>query len=236
MPDVTLSPFTAPPVAAPVRHTGGVPLGTPADERIGVLRAMARPRLFVISGPSGVGKDAVIDELRHRVPEAYFAVTATTRAIRDGEVDGTHYFFLTEDEFETRRDDHEFLEWATVYAHHYGTPRGPIRDAIHRHQDVIVKVDVQGAASIRALVPEAITVFLAPESMAELHHRLKSRKTEVGDALARRFATASAELQMALDFDYVIFNEAGRLDQTVDQIVAVILAERCRVAQRPVAV
>lgn len=234
MPDVSQSPTHAPTTVIPVRHAGDRPLNDPADQRIGALRSLSLPRMFVISGPSGVGKDVVIDELRQRVPGAYFAVTATTRGIRRDEVDGTHYFFLTEEEFLTRRAEDEFLESASVYAHHYGTPRGPIREALARHQDVIVKVDVQGAASIRSLVAGVITIFLAPESMAELHHRLKSRKTETGDALAKRFATASAELEQAMGFDYVIFNEAGRVEQTVDQIAAVILAERCRVRQRPI--
>ena len=236
MPDVNASLTGSAATLAPSRHAVDLPLHDPADQRIGALRSLVRPRMFVISGPSGVGKDLVIDLLRQRVPETYFAVTATTRGIRRDEVDGVHYFFLTEEEFLGRRADGEFLESASVYAHHYGTPRGPIREALARGQDVIVKVDVQGAASIRGLVPDVITIFLAPESMTELHHRLKSRKTETGDALAKRFATAAAELDEAMRFDYVIFNEAGRVSETVDQIQAVIRAERCRVRQRPIVI
>jgi len=235
---VPTDPFSSRDAAVVVApgHEEGIPLRDQADDKIGALRAVHEPRLFVISGPSGVGKDAVIDRLRPRFPEAYFAVTATTRPRRPGEIDGTHYFFLTEDEFLARRAQDEFLESAVVYGLHYGTPRGPIRQALAHRQDVIVKVDVQGAASIRSLVPEATTIFLAPESMTELLHRLQSRKTDTGDALLRRFATAATELDAAMGFDYVIFNEADRLEQTLDQIAAVVTAERCRVRQHPLIV
>jgi guanylate kinase len=207
-------------------------LGERADDLIGDLRALRKPHLFVISGPSGVGKDAVIERLRPRFPDAYFAVTATTRGRRPGEIDGVHYFFLDEQTFLQRQRDNEFLESAIVYGRHYGTPRGPIRHALARGQDVIVKVDVQGAASIRNLVPEATLIFLAPESMTELLHRLRSRKTDDPDALMQRFGTASREIGTALGFDYVIFNEADRLDETLDQISAVVTAERSRVRQQ----
>lgn len=209
-------------------------LGERADDQIGDLRALRKPHLFVISGPSGVGKDAVIERLRHRFPDAYFAVTATTRERRPGEIDGVHYFFLDEPMFLQRQKDNEFLESAIVYGKHYGTPRGPIRQALARGQDVIVKVDVQGAATIRELVPEASLIFLAPESMTELLHRLRSRKTDDPDALMRRFSTASREIGTALGFDYVIFNEADRLEETLDQISAIITAERGRVRQHSI--
>lgn len=206
-------------------------LGERADDQIGNLRALRKPHLFVISGPSGVGKDAVIERLRGRFPDVYFAVTATTRERRPGEIDGVHYFFLDKPTFLLRQGEGEFLESAVVYGSHYGTPRSPIRQALDRGQDVIVKVDVQGSESIRRLVPEASLVFLAPESMTELLHRLRSRKTDDPDALMRRFGTASREIGTALSFDFVIFNEADRLDQTLDQISAVVNSERSRVRQ-----
>ncbi|CAA9540846.1 MAG: Guanylate kinase [uncultured Thermomicrobiales bacterium] len=208
-------------------------LGEAADALIGDLRARRRPHLFVISGPSGVGKDAVIERLRPLFPEAYFAVTATTRARRPGEVDGVHYYFYSEDDFATGIANGEFLEHATVYGRHYGVPRGQVRQALARGQDVVVKVDIQGAAAIRRLAPHATFIFLAPESMAELLHRLRSRKTDDPEALMRRFGTASRELAAANDFDYVIFNEANRLQQTLEQIAAVVSAERCRIRQHP---
>jgi guanylate kinase len=207
------------------------PMDERADDLIGDLRARRRPHLFVISGPSGVGKDAVIEKLRPRFPEAYFAVTATTRPRRPGEIDGVHYVFLDEEAFAAGVANDEFLEHATVYGLRYGVPRAQVRQALARGQDVVVKVDIQGAASIRRLVEHGTFIFLAPESMAELLHRLHSRKTDDPEALMRRFGTASRELAAASEFDYVIFNEADRLEQTLEQISAVFTAERCRVHQ-----
>jgi guanylate kinase len=206
-------------------------LGERGDDLIGDLRAARHPRLIVISGPSGVGKDTVIEALRVSYPDAYFAVTATTRPRRPGEIDGVHYFFLDDATFDARRADGEFLESANVYGFQYGVPRGPIRSALARGQDVFVKVDVQGAASIRALVEHAIFIFLAPESMSELMRRLRSRKTDDPEALMQRFSTASRELLAAFDFDYVIFNEAERTERTVEQISAVVTAEGRRIHQ-----
>ena len=209
----------------------GDQLGEHADELIGDLRALRRPRLFVISGPSGVGKDTIIERLRPRYPEAFFAVTATTRRRRPGEIDGVHYFFMDEETFAARLADGEFLESAVVYGYQYGVPRGPIRAALGRGQDVFVKVDVQGAAAIRDLVPDAVSIFLTPESMASLLQRLRSRKTDDPETLMHRFGTATRELASAGEFDYVIFNESERVERTLDQIRAIVTAEHCRTHQ-----
>lgn len=209
-------------------------LGERGDDLIGDLRAARRPRLIVISGPSGVGKDTVIEELRVAFPDAYFAVTATTRPRRPGEIDGVHYYFLDDITFDARREDGEFLETANVYGFQYGVPRGPIRSALARGQDVFVKVDVQGAASIRALVEHGVFIFLAPESMAELMRRLRARKTDDPETLMQRFSTASRELSAAFDFDYVIFNESERAELAIEQIRAVVTAEGRRVRQSDV--
>ena len=214
----------------------GDQLGEHADELIGDLRALRRPRLFVISGPSGVGKDTVIELLRERYPEAYFAVTVTTRPRRPGEIDGVHYYFMDDATFSDRLADGEFLESAVVYGYQYGVPRGPIRAALGRGQDVIVKVDVQGAASIRRLVDHIVSIFLAPESMATLLQRLRSRKTDDPEALMHRFGTASRELASAAEFDYVIFNESDRVERTLEQICAIVTAEHCRTHQLEVQV
>ena len=217
--------------ATRMRPLAGDHLGEDADDLIGDLRALRRPRLFIISGPSGVGKDAVIEQLRARFPDAFFAVTATTRDRRPGEADGVHYFFLTEDDFRERLADGEFLESATVYGNLYGVLRGPVRAALARGQDVFVKVDVQGAAEIERIVPGAVSIFLAPESAGTLLQRLKHRKTDDPAELMQRFATATRELGAAADFDYVIFNRQDRLDDALNEIRAIVHAERCRTDQ-----
>ena len=210
----------------PVDH-----LGEDADDLIGDLRAIRRPRLFIISGPSGVGKDAVIEQLRVRFPEAFFAVTATTRERRPGEIDGVHYFCLNEDDFQARAAEGEFLETATVYGNLYGVLKTPVRAALARGQDVFVKVDVQGAAEIERIVDGAVSIFLSPESAGTLLQRLKHRKTDDPAELMTRFATATRELAAASDFDYVIFNRQDRLGEALNEIAAVVRAESCRTHQ-----
>jgi guanylate kinase len=198
------------------------------DGFIADLRARGKPRLFVISGPSGVGKDAVIERLRDRFPEMHFAVTATTRPRRPGEIDGIHYDFTQTEAFDERLANDEFLETALVYGNHYGVPRTPVRHALARGQDVVVKVDVQGAAAIQAIAPKACFIFLAPESLSELLRRLRSRKSDDPETLMNRFNAASRELLRAKTFDYIIFNEAEKIDVTLDQLTAIVTAERLR--------
>ena len=202
-----------------------------ADALIAGLRSGRRPGVYVISGPSGVGKDSVIEQLRPRYSDIHFAVTATTRPRRPGEVDGIHYYFLDDDVFASRIHEGEFLETALVYGLRYGVPKWGIREALDRGEDVIVKVDVQGAETIRALMPDATFIFIAPESLDALLARLRARKTDEPDALMRRFNTAVHELSAAADFDYVVFNEDDRLEQTLRQIDAIITAQRCRTRQ-----
>jgi guanylate kinase len=216
---------------AHMKSAAGDHLGEDADDLIGDLRAMRRPRVFIISGPSGVGKDAVIEQLRRRFPDAFFAVTATTRDRRPGEIDGVHYFFLSEDDFRQRQAEGEFLETATVYGNLYGVLKGPVRAALARGQDVFVKVDVQGAAEIERIIPQAVSIFLSPESAGTLLQRLKHRKTDDPAELMTRFATATRELAAATRFDYVIFNRQDRLEQALHEIAAVVRAESCRTSQ-----
>lgn len=204
------------------------------DDLIASLRSRRRPHVYVISGPSGVGKDSVIERLRPRYPDIHFAVTATTRKRRPGEIDGIHYYFLDADEFAARERQEEFLESADVYGLRYGVPKWPIREALERAQDVIVKVDVQGAATIRTLLPGASFIFIAPESLTTLMQRLRSRKTDDPEALMRRFNTASQEMHAAAAFDFVVFNEDGELDLALEEIDAIIVAQRCRTDQRAI--
>jgi guanylate kinase len=193
------------------------------------------PLLVVISGPSGVGKDAVIAELRETHPEIFFAVTATTRPMRPGEIEGRDYLFITPGRFEQLLERGEFLEHAEVYGRHYGVPKGPLRDALKKGHDAVVKVDVQGAATIRALAPEAFLVFLAAPSFEELERRLTTRKTESPEQMAIRIQTARDEMDQAERFDAVIVNETDALTQTVEAIVDVIRAQRADATRRPVA-
>jgi guanylate kinase len=207
------------------------PLEQRGDAFIADLRARRKPRLFVISGPSGVGKDSVIENLREPYPDVHFAVTATTRPRRPGEIDGVHYYFLDVETFEQGVAAGDFLEHAMVYGNHYGVPRSPVRHALARGQDVVVKVDVQGAASIRQIAPRATYIFLAPESMEELLRRLNGRKSEDPDVVMARFGEASRELLRAHEFDYVVFNESARMGQAIDEIRAIMEAERLRTEQ-----
>lgn len=206
-------------------------LGERADELIASLRARHRPRVFVISGPSGVGKDSIIEHLRPRFNDIHFAVTATTRPRRPGEIDGIHYYFLDEETFTKRLEQDEFLESATVYGLRYGVPKWPIRAALEQGKDVVIKVDVQGAATIRQLIPAATFIFIAPESLTSLLQRLRQRKTDDPDTLMRRFNTASRELSAAPSFDYVVFNRDHQLQEAIDELSAIITAERARINQ-----
>ncbi len=184
--------------------------------------------MVVISGPSGVGKDAVLERMRSSNVPYHFAVTATARPKRDSEVDGLDYIFVERDEFQSMIRNDELLEWAEVYGNPYGVPKSPVRDALARGQDVILKIDVQGADNIRRLVPGAVYVFLAPPDMSELEHRLTRRRTESTETLKVRLATAAKELEEAAKFDYVVVNRTGRLDEAVEEINTIIRRERGR--------
>ncbi|MDQ3548580.1 MAG: guanylate kinase [Chloroflexota bacterium] len=203
-----------------------------SDALIAEIRGAARPRLFVISGPSGVGKDTVIDELRGRLPEFHFAVTATTRERRPGEMHGVHYFFMSVEDFQHDLDSGEFIESAEVYGNWYGVPRRGIQGGLDSGRHVIVKVDVQGAATIRELAGDAICIFLMPTSMEDLTRRLWHRKTDGPQVVMRRVRTAAEELTAVESFDYAVFNEEGQLSKTLDEIMAIIIAEQRKVRQR----
>ena len=184
--------------------------------------------MVVISGPSGVGKDAVLERMRSSNVPYHFAVTATARPKRENEVDGVDYIFVERDEFQSMIRNDELLEWAEVYGNPYGVPKSPVRDALARGQDVILKIDVQGADNIRRLVPGAVYVFLAPPDMTELEHRLTRRRTESTETLKVRLATAATEMEEAEKFDYVVVNRTGRLDKAVEEINTIIRRERGR--------
>lgn len=165
-------------------------------------------RLAVLAGPTAVGKGTVAAHVREHHPEVWVSVSVTTRAPRPGEVDGVHYHFVDDDEFERRRQAGELLEWAVVHGRaKYGTPRQPVLDAIEQGRQPLLEIDLQGARQVRRTMPEAYFVFLAPPSWAELERRLAGRGTEDHDERQRRLATARQELAAAAEFDEVIVND-----------------------------
>ena len=190
------------------------------------------PLLFVVSGPSGVGKDALLDQLKSRDPNRTYPITATTRAPRPGEVDGVHYHYYSDDRFKEMIDHGELLEYAQVYDHYYGVPKSELSKGIVNGQDVIVKVDIQGAATIKRLIPQAITIFIAPSTMDELLQRQSSRQTETPAELMLRMETAKQEIGTIPEFDYLVTNTQGELDKAVAQVESIIAAEKSRVHPR----
>jgi guanylate kinase len=184
--------------------------------------------LVIVSGPSGVGKDTVIQSL-DRIPTKpvrYFVVTCTTRPRREYEVDGEHYYFLDEAEFERRRLEGGFLEANNVHGHWYGTPREQVRQALVGGRDAILKIDVQGAAVVKQKVPEALLVFLVPPSLEDLFARLQARATESADELDVRQRNAALELARQDDYDYVVPNETGQVDRTAARVDEIIRSEK----------
>ena len=190
------------------------------------------PLFIVLSGPSGVGKDAVLTRMKKLSRPFHYVVTATSRPRRATEKNGVNYHFLSRRTFQRMIDEHRFLEWANVYGNHYGVPKDEVSQALARGLDTIVKVDVQGAATIKKMLPEAVFVFLAPPSLGALEDRLKRRRSESSQDLALRLARAEEEMESLPMFDYVITSDHDKLDHAVAQIDAIVTAEKCRVKRR----
>lgn len=193
-----------------------------------------QPMLIVISGPSGAGKDTVIQRMKERELPFHFVVTATTRPRRASEVHGTDYFFVSKEEFAHMIETDGLIEYAIVYGDYKGIPKQQVREAMASGKDVIMRIDVQGAETVRKLAPEALLIFITVNSEQELERRLRERKTETADSLALRIATARKELQRIDAFDYVVVNHDFRLDETVDVIRSIIAAEHHKVQPRKV--
>ncbi len=192
------------------------------------------PLLIVISGPSGVGKDAVLQRMKERGVRMHFVVTATTRAPRPGEADGVDYFFVSNDTFAEMIERNDLLEYAIVYNDYKGIPKRQVREALASGHDVILRIDVQGAATIRKICPDALLIFMTTGSEEELVQRLTARKTETPEGLKLRIATARRELQRLTEFDYCIVNPEFHLESAVDALLAIIEAEHNRVKPRVV--
>ena len=193
-----------------------------------------QPLLVVISGPSGVGKDSVVQKMKERGVKFHFVITATTRAPRPDEENGIDYYFVSPAAFTEMIEKGELLEYAMVYDDYKGIPKEQVRHALASGQDVVLRVDVQGAETIRKLCTDALMIFLTVEDEEEMAVRLRKRHTESEASLRLRVVTARKELQRIQDFDYIIVNRATRLDETVDKILAIILAEHHRVKPRKV--
>ena len=192
------------------------------------------PLLIVISGPSGVGKDSVLQRMKDRGLPFHFVVTATTRPPREEEKEGVDYIFVGREEFADMIEKGELMEYALVYADYKGIPKAQVRKALASGKDVLMRVDVQGAATVRKISPEAILIFLTTSSEQELVDRLEKRDTESSEDLKLRIATARQEFKRINEFDYIVVNRDSHLDETVDTITAIIDAEHHRVEPRKV--
>ena len=179
-------------------------------------------RLFVISGPSGVGKDSVIDGLKKLSRPYHFTVTATTRAMRPNERDGIDYIFLSRVEFRHMIEQNDLLEWAEVFGNLYGVPKSQVNDALNRGQDVILKIDFQGAATVKKLHPDAVLIFLEPPDMNSLEQRLRNRNTESEAELQTKLTTAFREMDEASWFDRRVVNQDDHLDDAISSIDRII--------------
>jgi guanylate kinase len=202
-------------------------------DELSPLRLPEHPSLLVVvSGPSGVGKDAALKRMRELNYPFYFLVTNTTRPKRPEEVEGGDYHFISQEQFAKMEQHGEFLEHAVVYGYDYGNSRREVKQALARGQDVIMRIDVQGAATIKRLVPDAVFIFLLPPSIEKLEARLRKRRTEPEEYLRIRLHAARLEMNEFDKFDYVIVNEDDALDDTAELIYAIIRAEKCRVKPR----
>ncbi|MBF6604438.1 MAG: guanylate kinase [Chloroflexi bacterium] len=196
------------------------------------------PLLVIVSGPSGVGKDTILDALKRRPhhPDYHYVVTCTTRAPRPGELPDRSYHFLSRERFVELRDAGELLEANEVHGNWYGTPRTEVREALAAGRDVILKIDVQGAQIVKERVAEALLIFLVPPSLEALFHRLRTRATETADELELRQRNAAIELARQEDYDHVVVNETGQVEWTAERIDEIIATERARPGRQPVVV
>lgn len=179
-----------------------------------------RGRVFVISAPSGTGKSTVIKRIMEIRKDLYFSVSATTRGPRRGEIDGGSYVYLTHKQFEERLRDNDFLEYAEYVGNYYGTPKTPVLDHIEQGNDIILDIDVIGCRQVKKVMPEAITIFLIPPSLAELEIRLRTRNTDTEENILKRLERAKSELNEKETYDYVVVNES--IDAAAQEIIKIM--------------
>ncbi|MDI3546408.1 MAG: guanylate kinase [Halanaerobiales bacterium] len=184
-------------------------------------------KLFVLSGPSGVGKGTILARLLADFDQVEYSVSATTRKPRQGEIDGRDYFFLSEEEFFRMVEKDQFIEWAKVHNNYYGTPRKYVDETLKAGKDIILEIDIQGAKQVKEDYPEAVFIFLAPPSLEELENRLERRGSEDEKNKEIRLRNAKGEMREIVNYDYKIVNE--EIDETVEKLKAIIIAEKCRI-------
>lgn len=205
-----------------------------SDEAQILSKSSEKPLLLVLSGLSGSGKDTILTRLKQSGFPPLHITTVTTRPIRVNEIDGEHYHFISDQQFQEMIAGNDLLEHAEVYGNGYGVPKEPVMQALDSGQDVIIKVDVQGAVTIKKLIPQAVFIFLAPASVEELVKRLRRRHTETEEDLALRIKTAEEELDKLPIFDYMVLNQQGEVNRAVADIKAIYQAEKCRVKPREI--
>jgi len=193
-----------------------------------------QPLLVILSGPSGVGKDAVMSSLKQLGYPLHYAVTMTTRPRRDGEKEGVDYYFVSQEKFKRMIENDELLEWANVYGNLYGIPKRQIREAMHAGQDTIVRIDIQGARTIKQNYPEAIFIFLAVPTIEELEQRLLDRNTESSENLKLRIQAVRNEMESLSMFDYIVINHRDQLKNAAEEVASIITAEKCKVIPRKI--
>jgi len=195
---------------------------------------LTTPLFIILSGPSGAGKDAVLAGMKEEGYPLEYITTVTTRPQRAKERNNIDYHFVSTERFQEMIDNKELLEWANVYDNWYGVPRQPVKQALDKGQDIIVKVDIQGTATLKKIMPQAVSIFLIPQSMEELALRLHQRRTESPSDLALRLKIAEEEINQLPLFDYIVVNKRDEINHAVSDIKAIISAEKCRVNPRQI--
>ncbi len=183
--------------------------------------------LFIISGPSGVGKGTIKDALLTKMNDIILSISVTTRKPRAGEIDGRHYFFVNQQEFTKRIERDEFLEWAQVYSNMYGTPRDFVLNELQKGHDVLLEIDIQGALQVKRKMPEGVFIFINPPNVEELAYRLSSRGKDSPESIVRRLAAYEDEIKQVKYYDYLVVNDD--INEAVERIQAIIMAERCKI-------
>lgn len=180
------------------------------------------PKIFLISGPSGVGKDSIVEEIRKIYTDFHFVITAVTRTKRNDEIDGKNHFFVTEDKFNEMIENDELIEWSKVYKNYYGVPKNQIDKPISENRSVLLRVDVQGAEKIKSKIPSVITIFIKPENFDQIEKHLSSRGENSKEDINTRIGAAKGEIELSKNFDYVITNQEGNIQLVIDKVKDII--------------